>query len=318
MSGLPVMNFDIKEKVKLSNEEQSFNELSSLELEPVVKVYDFEKEVEVTGYLVLYGEFYIRNQYLEEGLDQFDALHFDSALNNYKIDSFQHRIPVSIKIDSMKVEDTSKVLVEVENFDYQVISDQEIEVTSSLKLIGVKQEKTNIVNAEGKSERLAEEKIEILQVKNDDNSKINLDNSKVPDTKPIYSLLKEESKQDFSSDEKYIDFFENENKDVMQQKDLDVGSEGTEDDITNNVVSEGSIDDDAKNEGLGTKTMLFGLLKGNENNQYKMKMYLVQKEDTIDEIAGKYGISTVDIINQNKLEDNNLLEGQLLFLPTKK
>lgn len=325
MSDLPVMKFKIKEKVKLSNEEQSFNELSSLEIEPVIKVRDLEKQVEVEGYLVLYGEFNIRNQYLEKNLDQFDALHFDSALNNYKIDSFQHRIPLSIKIDSKRVKDLSQIIVEVENFDYQIISNQEIEISSELKLLGINQ--ANMVE-----EKISKEKnksdftndIEHKSIKNievdkeikkiiQEEKKEDYFKNKNDSEYPMYPLIKnienqDINKKDITDDEgSYPDIFAN--NDNEENETLETKSKSKDMDET---------EEDNRGSENGTKTMLYGLLSGNENSQYKIKMYFVQKEDSIDEIANKYEVNSIDVISLNKLEDNNIKVGQILYLPIKK
>jgi len=61
--------------------------------------------------------------------------------------------------------------------------------------------------------------------------------------------------------------------------------------------------------------MLFSLLQGNEEKKYKLKIYLVQKEDTLDLVAERYSLKREEILRHNSLASHQLEEGQLLYLP---
>ncbi|MGD9677353.1 MAG: LysM peptidoglycan-binding domain-containing protein [Vulcanibacillus sp.] len=296
LSELPNVKFEIHEKVKLSNEELSFNNLTSLDLQPIVKVYDNKKEVEITGYLVLSGEFIVKNQYLEDQLDQFDALHYDTLLSNeYKVDSFQQQIPLTIQVDNKRVEEINSIIVKVEEFDYEIISDQEIELTAQVKLIGVKPEDEII------DEPLTKSKLGIT-TKVDINSPINLS--------PIYTLLRKEQNE---AEEKLVltDIFEDdltgkaetEKAETLEAEILDI------EDDTAKVTSSAQVN---------KSNILYGLLHGDEIQSYKMKIYITQKDDTIQKIAEKYGLRSEDIISNNNITKNELQPGQLLYLPVKK
>lgn len=325
------MKFEMHEKIKLSNEEQSFKNLASLDLQPIVKVYENKEEVEVTGYLVLSGEFIIKNQYWEEQLDQFDALHYDALHNNdYKVDSFQHQIPLSIRIDNSRVEDISTVVVEVDNFDYQIISNQEIEIISEIKLHGVKPDKR-----EPEVLKMLDEQYEIKtqedtqeqtqeQIQNIDQNDKNINEYDNKFTNPIYSLLKKEQK-DFK-DLLQTDCNDSKNNDDENNNIVEEENENENEHLTNInsneefPVAKVTIDkgeDKSKDDSeINDSNMLYGLLKGDEIQRYKMKIYLVQKDDTIEKIADKYGINSEDIFSNNNIESNNELQlGQLLYLP---
>lgn len=56
-----------------------------------------------------------------------------------------------------------------------------------------------------------------------------------------------------------------------------------------------------------------------EDSQYtRMRLCIVQSQDTIETIAEKYEITPSQIIKRNQLEDDDLAEGQLLYIPVKK
>lgn len=58
------------------------------------------------------------------------------------------------------------------------------------------------------------------------------------------------------------------------------------------------------------------LNKRSEQNEFKrIRMCIVQKEDTLEEIALRYNINARDLLNANKLHESAISEGQLLYIP---
>jgi len=68
-----------------------------------------------------------------------------------------------------------------------------------------------------------------------------------------------------------------------------------------------------KSEPIEWRSML---LQADGKEQFrKIKMYIVQKNDTLELIAGKYDINPRDLLNHNKLHETAISEGQLLYIP---
>ena len=55
-----------------------------------------------------------------------------------------------------------------------------------------------------------------------------------------------------------------------------------------------------------------------EVEPYQMRLCIVQKDDTLHSIAERYEIPTQQIVHLNKLDDDQVLDGQLLLIPTEK
>ncbi|MCT2537933.1 stage VI sporulation protein D [Aquibacillus koreensis] len=55
--------------------------------------------------------------------------------------------------------------------------------------------------------------------------------------------------------------------------------------------------------------------KEEENNYSRLRIYIVQEEDTLDSIAERYHLSPMHISTTNKLESDDLAEGQILNIP---
>lgn len=391
----PFMRFEIREKVKHFKENQSFQSLSSLELHPIVKVYDSKHHIDITGHLVLNGEFErtpLDNNWQEEA-DQADAIHHGSFFTENEIaDTFQYQIPISIQIQHERVNDPNDVFVTVEFFDYEVLSDQEIEIVAQVQLLGVhpdpKQETPVDVTEEFETEYpvdvtfendaniMKEEETEVEQVQAnpvDDNvdeveakevidekvdettensetietvetvetplpaptMKIGIqgknresNDDQKSSTNPLYSLLKKEKREETNviKEEQVV---EEKAEEVIEEKELaaniteeeskqKINTEDVETDINpaiEKVEQEVTEEIGEDSEEQSTKDMLFSLLKGNEENKYTLKIYFVQKEDTLEQIAEKYQLRTADLMNHNHLQSDELEEGQILFLP---
>lgn len=57
------------------------------------------------------------------------------------------------------------------------------------------------------------------------------------------------------------------------------------------------------------------LSKGEDNEFRKIRMCIVQKEETLEQIAVRYSLNPRDILNHNRLHESAVEEGQLLYIP---
>lgn len=442
------MMFELRENVKHFKDGKSFKNLSSLELEPIVKVDEKEKQIELTGYLVLNGEFQTSGIDWEKQVEESDGIHYGDFFEKRENQNFQYQIPISFDIHPDRVKDSSNVFVGVENFDYKVISDQEMELIVNVKLIGVhpdqQQEKpedlkfSNNVKQDFTSDFMYFDDGQVLKTRKEEQKKVteessneqlslntekekgfavekdstvtekkllenvkeqeketqsyqevketeaikavskdketvsdsleqkveeNLKDSKMKigikgkskeskpkgeteSKSPLYSLLKKDR------DKGKIEEKQAENEANVQEKPVTEGVEkeasktkevfyqqeekdNNEEDNTvismQEYIEEKDKEIEQSEEQLEqqtgaktttstskTKDILFSLLKGNEGtNRYKLKIYLVQKNESLEQIADKYSIKTSDILSYNNLDSQEVKEGQLLYLPRK-
>jgi stage VI sporulation protein D len=59
------------------------------------------------------------------------------------------------------------------------------------------------------------------------------------------------------------------------------------------------------------------LVHGKEEHFVPIKMVIVQEDETIDQVAGKYEVSADEIVNKNRLTTDRLEPGQILQVPVK-
>lgn len=63
---------------------------------------------------------------------------------------------------------------------------------------------------------------------------------------------------------------------------------------------------------------LSDMFRDEEERFSKMRVCIVQEKDTLETIADRYKISTLQLMKKNNLEDDTLTQGQLLYIPIKK
>lgn len=64
-------------------------------------------------------------------------------------------------------------------------------------------------------------------------------------------------------------------------------------------------------------TYLADMFRGGEEQYAKVRLCIVQEKDTLESLAKRYETTTLHIRNQNQLEDDDITEGQLLYIPVK-
>mgnify|MGYP001181000586 CR=1 FL=1 len=62
-------------------------------------------------------------------------------------------------------------------------------------------------------------------------------------------------------------------------------------------------------------TKLFLGKNAGEEQFRKVRMYIVQRDDTLESVAARYNVQVRDLQIRNKLSDNYLTEGQILYIP---
>lgn len=147
--GLGSYKIDIKEVVQLSHEQLPIEEIEEMEIVPQITIQENGEEIEITGALVLYGE-YKGNQEagkldpadeLPESYEesvQFEPLSAERGPFSplAKQDRFEYQIPVKISMPRNKVDDVDDVYAYINSFDYDVKTPYQVEVAASLMISG--------------------------------------------------------------------------------------------------------------------------------------------------------------------------------------
>lgn len=331
MADQSYMIFEVREIIQHFKDGQSFNNLQSIELEPIVRVEEKKETIEITGHLVLNGEFYSGgllkgDDEWKNEFDQADGLHYGSVFyGNEGTENFQYQIPLTFDIQTDKVDDPTQIFVLVDDFDYNTLADNKLELIAQIKLVGVHAEPTQ------------EKPIETFNnfsyfdvIPTDENEKLDFKEEEKEEQSNLSSALKgnKEPEQDKSKGNDELKNLEikplpqGEKIQSTPKKEVKITKSSKHQSKEENIDDDKEVQEEASAKktisSKSTKDMLFSMLQTNEDSKYKLKIYLVKKDDTLDEIAAKYNITTSSIQKYNKLEGDRIEVGQLLYLPDKR
>ncbi|GAA0294697.1 stage VI sporulation protein D [Gracilibacillus halotolerans] len=105
-------------------------------------------------------------------------------------------------------------------------------------------------------------------------------------------------------------------QDISEEEELDERAEDLEEDEQEN--SEEIVTVHGKSEKRDDASYLMNIFKQEgEEDRTKLTIYIAQPEDSLNEIAEKYKISTSKLARINRLDDDWVANGQILYIPKK-
>lgn len=143
------LRFSIEESVWLKKG-QEVAEVLSMSLNPEINISEEAGQVYIKGALILNGKYRAEKQDdnsgsnlegnpLSEGVSYRSLTQLNVAEDG--VTELVHRFPVDITIPSYRVEDSNQVKVEVESFEYELPNSTCFELSASICIYGIKDEK---------------------------------------------------------------------------------------------------------------------------------------------------------------------------------
>ncbi|MBN3556322.1 LysM peptidoglycan-binding domain-containing protein [Fictibacillus nanhaiensis] len=142
------LRFSIEESVWLKKG-QEVAEVLSMSLNPEIRITEEAGQVYIKGALILNGRYRCEKQEQNEGVT--DQSSFSESMSYRSLTQLNvaedgmidlvHRFPVDITIPSYRVDDSNEVKVEVESFEYELPNSTCFELSASICIYGIKDEK---------------------------------------------------------------------------------------------------------------------------------------------------------------------------------
>ncbi|GAB3050140.1 stage VI sporulation protein D [Virgibacillus ainsalahensis] len=350
----PVFSFELNESLYFEKG-QEVAEMRGISLDPEISIQSFSEYVSIKGVIELRGE-YQKVESLEDDSpsNDFDDFHsrryVESVIDTNEMSAeFSHRFPVEISVPSHRVEDMNDVTVSIQSFDYEIPDHSHLKLYSMIGISGInnqteeprKENNEEGVESEQEAEpfsmaREADDTFEFEIKEKEEKAPQDLaesfSSSEIPD---LPAEIEEDTDEGTGEDNRWKyketqtlkEFFD---KQAMKdQKDgSHVSSDYSPSDSANEVEEgyehkgEEQLSDNYENEEGRTEDMedvsyLADMFRHSEEEAYtKMRLCIVQDKDTIESIAERYQITTLQLIKQNNLdEDFDISEGQLLRIP---
>ncbi|MDM5315695.1 LysM peptidoglycan-binding domain-containing protein [Fictibacillus sp. b24] len=142
------LRFSIEESVWLKKG-QEVAEVLSMSLDPDIRITEEAGQVYIKGALILNGRYRAENQDQNAGDPELNPLAESVSYRSLTqlsvaedgVTDLVHRFPVDITIPSYRVEDANEVKVEVESFEYELPNSTCFELSASICIYGIKDEK---------------------------------------------------------------------------------------------------------------------------------------------------------------------------------
>lgn len=346
-NGPSVFTFELNESLWFKKG-QEVEELMGVSLEPEISIQDFDEYVSIRGVIELNGEYFQVKEEAEEeqvlSLRDYPSKRLMERVEHYEngVNEFFHRFPVEISVPKYRVNVLDEVMVGIESFDYELPEKSQLKLNATVAIHGVKEENVQRDMGEEKVKEEEEEleraeppfdtpvdesfhfdvkekeKVEKEGSEITNSAETNSSEEKTSEEKDRWKYKKTQSLSEFFNNTKVPD--EDDAHDQEQGKDNEDNEYEDHDLATVTNISEyednESPDLESPRTDQDTKYLL-NIFEGKEEGFASMKMRIVQEQDTLESIAETYELSPLHISKTNRLDDDLLAEGQILYIPTK-
>ncbi|MFC3040028.1 stage VI sporulation protein D [Virgibacillus xinjiangensis] len=328
---------------------QEVEELRGISLDPEISIQSFNDYISIRGAIELNGE-YVKldsSDKAEEKLEEegnFQARRYVERVDDTDegLSTFTHRFPVEISIPSYRVKDLSDVTVTVQSFDYEIPEQRQLKLYSTIEIEGIdgqaeatEAETEEVLEEEEPFDRDEEKDTFEFEIKQPEEDLSEQQGQEVLEQSNDFPALepevepaaeKESAEKDrwkYKQTQSLKDFFQ-EGKSVENEGGMEEESGEVEDTTLSKegedaaVVEEHSMH--ASEEEVEDASYLSDVFRKSEEEEYtRLRLCIVQNNDTIESIAERYEISALQLIKQNGLDDDyDISEGQLLHIPFKR
>jgi len=288
---------------------QGIEEMLAISLDPDIAIETFHEDIQIRGIIILQGEY---KKVIDE---QTNVEHEkDSSLQIIEkmIETeenqvmFSHRFPVEVTVAENRINDLNDVKVEVVAFDYEIPTNDSLNISAELHIHGILNER-NIQekNEEGKEVEDTSEKIQDESFIAPDKDVTDADKQEVSNQDSVEQAI-EPTLHDFENDSSEMnrdDADESEanyniNMNEQEEDEIDIQLSETEaEEVVEDVLFLTDIFADTEEKSVST-----------------MRIHIIQKEDTIESVAKRYDMSALQLMKDNQLNADEMTPGKLIYI----
>ncbi|UOQ47277.1 LysM peptidoglycan-binding domain-containing protein [Gracilibacillus caseinilyticus] len=307
--------FNIHEVVAFENEQQ-IKEMLGIGLEPVISMEELGNTLSIRGVMELKGE-YIKSDTpdlrVEEPVNGNYVERVESLSD--EVNEFFHKFLIDVSVPLDRIASLDDVFIEVDHFDYNLDAVNEMTIEATLAIHGLQEPQPEPAVEE---EREFTEETELLAFEE------NRFDEQTEDAAETFHLEMDEEDLESTEEE------EKEEEKVVPITSVRAMQEGEDQEIEDSHAQEDDVsaeeeDFEEEEEKLHVKTRnepqdetsyLLNVFADEEASSYtRLKLYIVQPDDQIHTIAERYQLSSKHIMRVNRLEDEDVSAGQLIYIP---
>lgn len=320
----PGLRFDIYERVHLNEGLAAIRELNDVELVPHIQVLSQNNQALLKGSLQLTGS-YIGEQEQEPF-------------------ALEHMIPVEITLPMNRVQRVEDILVEIENFDVDLLSSRSLNITGVLSLQGIE-----IASADSESWRDEEEVVFVQEAQGmrvepvpvapePEPAPVQVQPTEVEVVNEAPALVEMEAEKTEKTELTVISDAAEEQTTAEEKKELKLafGKKADEaveikpygiksllqkassifqtDKRKEDKSEEAEAASDSKTDALEWKRLFLNTESPGQEFR-RVRMCIVQKEETLETIAKRYELNPRELQLLNRLSEPEVSAGQIIYLP---
>ncbi|WP_208590373.1 stage VI sporulation protein D [Gracilibacillus suaedae] len=307
--------FNIHEAIAF-DKDQLIQEMLGIGLEPVISMEEIGNTLSIRGVMELKGEYIKSDAPRESEVRQTDATFVERVESlSDEVNEFFHKFLIDVSIPMERIPSLDEVSIEVDHFDYTLVSANEMAIEATLAIQGIEepQVETGIQEEEDTLPSFEENRIEEEPQEEEEDT---------------FHLEIEEELNDQTEEEKVVDIssVRNDSETVEQEDSIDEQEEGLVREAEDDLVLESDEEEEenveeilhvqAKEERTNDTSYLLNIFAGEESASYtRLKLYIVQPDDQMQTIAERYQVSPRQIMRTNRLEEEDISAGQLIYIP---
>lgn len=307
-----VFSFELNESLYFERG-QEVAEIIGISLDPEISIQPFNDYISIRGVIELNGEYQRVSESEERGDNSYNLEDYSSRRYVEQVSeaergeaSFSHRFPVEISVPTYRVSDMNDVTVSVDYFDYEIPDQNQLRLTSIIAIQGI----NDIGETEEDDEEMEEqeEQEEVVSLGKEQTFRFDIKEQLEKDD----SENEQEEFQQTYTREPYNIADETEDEEIIEEETKE--EEPYRPPSSSVKSSEENEEEQPSEEKIDYLSNMF---RRDEERYSKMKLCIVQDNDTIETIAERYQVNPLQITKQNNLEEEAVSEGQLLYIPVK-
>ncbi|HET7579228.1 MAG TPA: stage VI sporulation protein D [Bacillales bacterium] len=335
------LRFSIEESVWL-NKGQEVDEIVSMSLEPDISIVENKHYVSVRGSLKLSGEY----RQLPEGdpesageppMDEERSLQSQQLRpvdewvesDNGTV-QIEHHFPVDITIPLSRIERLEDIYVVVDSFDYTLPENDCLRLEADISISGMADEEET-----WEADTSAEEEIEPVATASDlRTSDEDFDTEEEPEESPFEPFHYEAVREATEEDSEYYDEPDAvrnqgplvEMKSRANEPEPSPAYFGYAEEVQEDRVEEESYEEDwedteeeeeepQRSRSEENALYLTKMMAKDDEEFSSLKMCIIQRGESLDTIAERYELPPSQLVRVNRLESEEVEEGQILYIP---
>ncbi|MBM7554607.1 LysM peptidoglycan-binding domain-containing protein [Thalassobacillus pellis] len=305
---------------------QEVKELMGISLDPEIVIHPQEENVLIQGTIDLTGEYFVKDP--SDNSEPGAVAPFPSRklIDNVErseegASQFFHQFPVEVSIPRNRVDNIDNVAVSIDVFDYELPASNQLKLHATVAIHGIEE-----AARESVSESLDEERNEGEQQEwNEPYSfEVNLPFEGESSSQEDSGQEEDEKEESSSGDrwkykkvQSFSEFFNTNQPPVeVEEEGVEVNESPSSSTVLYLDEDDGHTDESSSPQRQEGNQLLFSMFEEREETYTKMKMCIVQEDDTLETIADKYQVSKTNLTKVNNVFEDDLKPGKILYIPT--